>query len=213
MSILKQLFLIIGVFLAASNHLRVQNNIVVPDSLLQKYVKAGIIELMVSDKGDTIPVFILPGATLYASTDLMYESRYRRMKGNTEKVYPYAHRAVKLLNEIEEVTNSLDKRRDKKKYLNKLEDELKDQFKNELTNLTTTQGKILINIIERETGKRFFDILKDLKSGVTAFFFQQTGKRYGYDLKDGYNPNENQMLERILTELDVDPRFAQYRSR
>lgn len=190
-----------------------QNDIVVPDSLLQKYVNAGIIELMITDKGDTVPVFIMPVATLTSSNDPMYESRYRRMKDNTIKVYPYAHKAVNLMKEIDEVTNELDRRKDKKKYLNKLEDELKDQFKHELTNLTTTQGKILVNIIERETGQRFFDIVKDLKSGVSAFFFQQIGKRYGYDLKDGYNVAENQMLEKILTDLDADPKYEVYRKR
>ncbi len=190
-----------------------QNDIVVPDSLLQKYVNAGIIELMITDKGDTVPVFIMPVATLTSSNDPMYESRYRRMKDNTIKVYPYAHKAVNLMKEIDEVTNELDRRKDKKKYLNKLEDELKDQFKHELTNLTTTQGKILVNIIERETDQRFFDIVKDLKSGVSAFFFQQIGKRYGYDLKDGYNVAENQMLEKILTDLDADPKYEVYRKR
>lgn len=130
-------------------------------------------------------------------------SKYRRMQRHAGIAYPYAMSAVDLLEQIEAETELIEKKRHERKYLKKLEKQLKDQFKDELTNLTTSQGKILIDMIERETEEPFYETLKGLKNPVTAFFFQKIGKRFGYDLKTKYDPEQDWMLEKIILELEA----------
>lgn len=60
---------------------------------------------------------------------------------------------------------------------------------------------MLFKLINRETGNNAYNIIKDIKGGVTAWFYQTVGKRYGYDLKKKYNPEEEKMIELIIKEM------------
>lgn len=161
-----------------------------------------VLDMIITDEGDTLFLADLPLISVTGSRLFLDMSKYRRMKRNATKAYPYAKNAVALLKEIEKETELIEKKRHQRKYLKRLEKELKTQFKDELTNLTTTQGKILVKMIERGTGKSFYKTLKNLKNPVTAILFQGIGKRYGYDLKQGYDSEKEWMLERIILELE-----------
>ena len=156
------------------------------------------------DALDTIPVVYYGSFTIASvirSAD--EENAIRKLKQNVIKVYPYAQRALAMLREIEDVSGSLDKRRDKKKYIKQLEEEMRQEFEQEIKKMYRSDGRVLIKIIERETGKTFYDIVKDTKSPFTAWTFQLVGKRYGYDLKQGYNPKEEKNLETILQQVET----------
>ena len=135
--------------------------------------------------------FVLNSVTITPNTiyevDIEAARERSRWRYRTLKVYPYAIRALELMKELDEVTADMDRRKDRRKYKKQLEDELKASFKEDMKGLTKTQGKLLIDILERQTERTFYDILKDLKSGTTAFFWQGLGKTYGYDLKEGYD--------------------------
>lgn len=131
------------------------------------------------------------------------EKEYLKLKRSIIKVYPYAQRAVALLHEIDEISQNLDRRRDKKQYMNQLEDELRQQFEKDLRNMTVTQGKSLVKIVERETGRKMFDIIKDLKNPLTAGVMQMVAKRWGYDLKEGYDPQKYADMEKILLQIET----------
>lgn len=153
---------------------------------------------------DTIPYTALSQVLVLATRprSTRDEVEYKALKNNVMKVYPYAVRAIKLLDEIEVTTSEMERKREKKKYLHKLEDELKDTFKGEIKDLTTTQGKILMKILERYTGKTTFELIKQLKNPISAFFWQNASKSYGYDLKEGYNPEKYRDLEAVLVFLE-----------
>lgn len=169
----------------------------IPDDL-------NVLDMYVTENNDTLLIADLPLISVTSSRLFLDMSKYRRTRHNAEKVFPYAKRAVGLIKEIEKETAEIEKKRHRKKYLRHLEDELKNQFKSELKNLTTTQGKILVNMIERDTNSSFYDLLKGFKNPVTALFFQGIGKRYGYDLKDGYDPEEEWLLEKVILELEEE---------
>jgi len=163
-----------------------------------------VLDMFITETGDTLFMADLPMISVTSSSLYLDMSKYRRMDRHARKVYPYAQKATALLSEIERETELIEKKRHQKKYLKKLEKELKDQFKEELKNLTTSQGKILVKMIERDTGEPFFNTLKSLKNPVTAFLFQKIGKRFGYDLKQGYDADEDWMLEKIILKLEQE---------
>lgn len=144
------------------------------------------------------PVAITPNT----QSDIESARERSRWRYRTFKVYPYATRALELLKELDEVTEEMDRKKDRRKYKKQLENELKNTFKEELKGLSKTQGNLLIDMIERQSGTTFYTILKDLKSGTTALFWQTFGKSYGYDLKAGYDPEANPVLEDILSGLE-----------
>lgn len=146
------------------------------------------------------PVTIRPWA--YANMDPETARQYRRTRYHVIKVYPYALKALDHMAALDSVVQQADRRREGKRYRNELEKTLKDNFKDDLKNLSRYQGKVLISMLERQTGRPFYDLLKDLKNGVSATFWQTLGKTYGYDLKEGYDPTEDPLLELILSEME-----------
>ena len=122
--------------------------------------------------GDTLPTFeldIIPVVS-YKIRTRDGQRKYRKLKRNLIKVYPYAQRAINLLHEVDLATSQMHKKKHKKKFIRSKEKELKKEFKKELKKLTVSQGKVLIKLIERDTGKPFFKTLKNMKNPVSAFF-------------------------------------------
>lgn len=164
---------------------------------------------------DTVVLIQMRAVAVVGGGQAMGEAdalEYRKLKQRIKKTYPYAMNAVGLLKQVETLTAEMDNKRDQKKYLKKLEDQLRDEFQDEITKFTGNEGKVLIKIIERETQRPFFDILRELKNPMSVFFLNQLAKRYGYDLKEGYDPSKYTDMEEILQyiethngELDFEP--------
>lgn len=156
--------------------------------------------------GDTIPVVYHPDFHV-VSRKFANDAERRKfeiMQRKVTKVYPYARKAIDLMDEIERETELISKKRGRKKYKKQLEKELNGRFKEDLINLTMSEGHILVDLIERETERDMYDIIKELKNPVTAFFYQNVGKRFGYDLKDGYNAKEKENLEIIIKGIEAN---------
>lgn len=149
---------------------------------------------------DTLYTYMLDTVTITDRSMKNYNyTRYRYIVG---RVYPIADTAVYLLNELEKTTEAM-KHHDEKKYKKELEDQLREKFEDRLKNMSRTEGAVLIELIERKTGRTMYDILKEVKSGSTAFWWQNLGKFYGYDLKDGYRAEANPLLETIIAEYEA----------
>ncbi|MBC8048499.1 MAG: DUF4294 domain-containing protein [Fimbriimonadaceae bacterium] len=148
---------------------------------------------------DTIYSFMLDTVTITERSLKNYN--YSRYKYIVNKVYPIADTAVYLLNELEKAEQEM-KKKDVKKYKKQLEDDLREKFEDRLRNMSRTEGTVLLELIERKTGRSMYDILKEAKSGSTAFWWQNLGKFYGYDLKDGYVPENNPLLEIIIQDYE-----------
>lgn len=149
---------------------------------------------------DTIYAFMLDSVVITENSLKNYN--YNRYKYLVSKVYPIADTAVYLLTELEKTEAEM-KKKDMKKYKNQLEDDLREKFEDRLKNMSRTEGSVLIELIERNTGRTMYDILKEVKSGSTAFWWQNMGKFYGYNLKDKYNAQENPMLEAVFLEYEA----------
>ena len=124
--------------------------------------------------------------------------KYQRFRNYAAKVYPYAKEAIRIFRELEYASQHMSKR-EQKKRISELEVELTKEFEEPLKNLTKLQGKIMIKMIEKETGKPIYHLIKDLKGGFT--------KLYSYDLKEGYNKGQYPILDAVLQDFDVSYRI------
>ena len=157
------------------------------------------------ENGDTIYVATLRGVSIrgnrtFPSKDDQH--RYYFYKRCAQKVYPYAVEAVKLYTDLKEETADMNRRK-RKKYVKENQGELTDQYEDQLKNLTKTQGKILIKMIERYTGDPFHSIIKQTRGGFTAMYWSGLGRIWGYDLKEGYQPGDDPILDAVLTDFDL----------
>ncbi|MEL6864944.1 MAG: DUF4294 domain-containing protein [Bacteroidota bacterium] len=128
--------------------------------------------------------------------------RYLKYRRYAAKVYPYAAKAIRIFRETEMATQEMNKRK-RKRHIKRLQKEMKSEFKEPLKKLTKTQGKILIKMIEKELDTPFYTLLKNLRGGMTAAYWNQLGKLYGYQLKSGYIPGEDPLLDAVLNDMDI----------
>lgn len=150
----------------------------------------GLVPAVVFD-GDTIASVELPSFTVVSMRtfkDAYDQARFNQLKKNVYAVYPYAVEAGKIFMDVNTVLNSNVSKKDKNTFLKIKEKELHDKFAVPLKNLTTTQGVILVKLINRQTGQTVFDLLKDYKNGFSAFYWNNLGKLLGYNLKIDYDP-------------------------
>lgn len=105
-------------------------------------------------------------------------------------VYPYAKMTAEKLTQINATMAKLKTQKEKKKYFKLVEKYLNEEFEPKLKKLSRKQGQILVKLINRQTGKTTFDLIKDYKSGWKAFWSNNTAKLFNIDLKKTYDPME-----------------------
>ncbi len=129
--------------------------------------------------------------------------RYYRLVKNLKKVYPYAKLANLKLREIETHLTTLDTEIEKRRYINLADKRLRDEFEDELIKLTITQGRLLIKLIDRETGNTTYHLVKELKGSFTAFLWQSLARLFGENLKDEFDAEgDDELIDQILMMID-----------
>ncbi len=132
------------------------------------------------------------------------ERRYTRLMYNLKKVYPYAKMARSKLLEMNEHYKSLSSERERKAYTKQVEKDIRDQYEDQLKDLTRTQGLLLIKLIDRETGKVSYELVKEFRGSFSAFFWQTLARLFGLNLKTQYDPmGEDKPIEDILRAIDA----------
>ncbi|KAA9038496.1 DUF4294 domain-containing protein [Ginsengibacter hankyongi] len=161
-----------------------------------------IITSAVVYEGDTIPAQVLAGVYLWKG-NLTARQRWTRLRNAVYVTYPYAKRAGIVFNDIEKHIAGNHDKLFISKYINSREKELKKEFTEPLTNLSVYQGKVLMKLINRETkGINCYDIVKELKGGLTARFWQTVAFFFGSDLKQPYDARgQDAEIESIVREV------------
>ncbi|MCV6629837.1 MAG: DUF4294 domain-containing protein [Flavobacteriaceae bacterium] len=133
--------------------------------------------------------------------------RYRVLKRKTLKVYPYAKLAAERLVKLNQRLASLKSKRAKKRYTKKVQKYIEEEFTEELKKLTRTEGQILVKLMYRQNGLTVFNLVKDLRSGWKAFWYNNTAKLFKISLKKEYDPTSNHedyLIEGILQRAFAD---------
>ena len=125
--------------------------------------------------------------------------RYQRMVAAVKKVYPLALDAADRLDDLEERLAEFERRKDRKGYTTTLEEALKEELTPVLLKMTRYEGVILLKLLDRETKHTAFNIVKNIRSGFTANFYQLLARMFGNNLKLEYDPKgEDAMMEQIV---------------
>lgn len=117
------------------------------------------------------------------------------------KVYPFALQAIDLYEEIRSATEDMTKRQ-RRRYIRKEHKELKEDFKEQMKNLSRTEGKVLIKMIEKQMEKPFYDLIKETRGGLTATYWHNLGKIWDYNLKAGYQEGADPLLDEVFLDYD-----------
>lgn len=146
---------------------------------------------------DTTAIFdMLP---LYVFSRPADMRRYARLIRNVKIVYPIAKEAKAKLAVMEDKIMHIKKKGDQKAYIKQMEKELKAQYTPVLKRMTFSQGKILIKLVDRETDRTSYELVKELRGSFSAFFWQGIARLFGANLKDSYDKlGEDKVIEQII---------------
>lgn len=199
--------LLCALFMAAI-HVNAQNNQQAADK----------VPMPVLGPNDTIPVpalvrdgELIPGGNLewvyvsvpYPPELLKRRQEWTRLRNAVYVTYPYARKAAFIINDINRQLASIPNKRDRKKLIKSREKDLKREFGDPIKNLSVYQGKILMKLINRQTGNNCYEILKEYKGGLNARIFQTVAFVYGSNLKQSYDPSDDdRAIERIVNEVE-----------
>jgi len=156
---------------------------------------------------DTVPLIDLPEVRVYERRDFEYlylKRRYRRLIFNVKKAYPYSKIAGTRLKVLDDYLVTLESEKERKTYIDQVESDIMKEFEKDVKKLTVTQGIILVKLIDRETGRTSYEVIKDLKGGLTAFFWQGIARIFGNNLKEEYDPEgRDQVIEDIVLGIEA----------
>ena len=156
--------------------------------------------------GDTLAyinlreIIVLPPREFHSKREFI---KYAKLVKNIKKVLPYAKIARTKLYLIQTEVEKLPSEDMRKEYLKRAEKSLKEDFEDEITNLTMTQGRLLIKLIDRETGNTSYALIKELKGSFSAFLYQSIARLFGENLKDEYDPKgDDKLVEEIVVRIE-----------
>ncbi|UKN02594.1 DUF4294 domain-containing protein [Paracrocinitomix mangrovi] len=154
----------------------------------------------VDDQLDSLLSYETDPVPVYTKDYLRQYNRYKRI---IKKVYPYALYASDVLYELESDAENIAKERKKKKFYKEAYKDLKQDFKFVFLDFYTSEGKMLMKLIHRETGMTVYDIAKKYKGQNSATMFNVMGKLWDQDVKAKYDPEgEDKIAEHVIQDIE-----------
>jgi hypothetical protein len=175
-----------------------QKNDTLPDQfyLIQKVKRDGV----------SLPEIDIKEVTVIAKPRAARRNEYRkyeRLIYNVKRVYPYALMVRVKLNKVNEDMKKITGEKDRKEYMKDVEKDVFAEYEDDIRNMTITQGRLLIKLIDRETQNTSYSLIKDYKGKFSAAFWQGIARIFGTNLKEEYDPFVDDLLiENIISEIE-----------
>ena len=129
--------------------------------------------------------------------------RYERLVYNVKRVYPYSIIVRNKLNEVNTDLGKITGEKGRREYIRNVEKDVFRNYEDDMRDMTLTQGKLLIKLINRETQNTSYDLIKDYRGKISAAFWQGVARIFGTNLKEQYDPyGEDALIERIILEIE-----------
>ena len=163
-------------------------------------------------RGDTLMIdldefSIIPKLKFKSRIDATYYYWFQR---KVFKAYPYAKLASQRLDSLNARVDRIEKKRKKRKYIRRAQKYLEGEFTDQLKKMTKTEGRILIKLIHRQTGKTAYENIRKLRSGWKAFWYNTTANLFKLSLKSEYHPeseNEDYLIEDVLQRAFIEEKL------
>jgi hypothetical protein len=163
----------------------------------------------VDRNGETLPEAEIKEVTVVAHTrnaERKAQSEYRkyqRLIYNLKLVYPYALIVRSKLALVNDDLEQMKSDKDRRKYIRNFEKEILDEYEGDIKEMTITQGRLLIKLIDRETQNTSYDLIRQYRGGLTAAFWQGIARIFGTNLKEEYDPfGDDAIIEYIVRDIE-----------
>jgi len=165
--------------------------------LLQKVKRDGV----------TMPEVEIKEVTVFARPTFARKRdfrQYERLVYNLKRVYPYALIVRLRLAQVNEDMRNLKTEKERKDYMRSVEKDVFAKYEGDMRDMTMTQGRLLIKLIDRETQNTSYTLIKDYRGKFAAAFWQGIARIFGTNLKEEYDPyGDDALIESIIIEIEA----------
>ncbi|MBD3638544.1 MAG: DUF4294 domain-containing protein [Crocinitomicaceae bacterium] len=132
-----------------------------------------------------------------------YMRKYNHYKRLILKVYPYALYASDVLYQLEATAEGIAKDRKKKKFYKTAYKDLKEDFKYVFLGMYTSEGRMLMKLVHRETGMTVHEIATLYKGKTSATIFDIMGKMWNQDVHIKWEATgEDKIGEHVIQDIE-----------
>ena len=132
------------------------------------------------------------------------EKFYWRTVRDVKKTLPYAKMIVKDMEYADAQLALIQDKKERRKWWRKFEKELFRKYEKDFRNMTASQGMMLMKLMDRETDRTSYELIKHYRSKASADFWQFIAKLFRNDLKEGYDGNDkDRIVERVITLVEA----------
>jgi hypothetical protein len=130
--------------------------------------------------------------------------KYNRLVFNLKVVYPYALIVRERLDEVNKELEKIPGDRERRKYVSNVEKDVFNEYEDDIRELTITQGRLLLKLIDRETSNTSYELIHRYRGGLNAAFWQGVARLFGTNLKEEYDPyGDDIVMELIVQEIEA----------
>ena len=136
-------------------------------------------------------VIVLDELTLRANphfNNQLDRNYYFFLNKKLNRVYPLFLDALEQYNSIKAESANMSSA-ERNRYIKQRQTELAASYEKQLRDLTTTEGQVFAKLMNRATGKTVYDIIKELRGGWSAFWWNVKGNIADVSLKTPYDPH------------------------
>ncbi len=164
------------------------------------------VHAFITPEGDTIPESVLPPVEVYAKLTGQwknYWADWTRLRNAVYVTYPYAIAASRIMNQVNAQLSGVTDKKKRRLIIRSREKELKKEFTDQLVKLSVYQGKVLMKLINRQTGNNCYEIIAEYKGFFSAASWQTIAFVFGSNLKQPYDPSgDDADMEKIVKDVE-----------
>lgn len=163
----------------------------------------------VKRNGETLPEIEIKEVNVYghqrtsSRREQSLFKKYERLVYNLKKVHPYAlivrDRLTKVNADLEQLTSE----KERKDYIKNVEKDIFGKYEDDIRDMTITQGRLLLKLIDRETMNTSYELIRQYRGGLSAAFWQGIARIFGTNLKEEYDPyGQDILIELIVQDIE-----------
>ena len=126
------------------------------------------------------------------------EKRFWKDYKRVERVYPLARKAQYVMYELQERSKGLSSG-DQKRLMKNAEEQIKEYITPKIKEMSTRDGILLVKLLDRQTQKNGYTLVKDFRNGIIAWGYHKVGLIFGQNIKDRWDPRgEDKHMEKVV---------------
>ena len=127
------------------------------------------------------------------------EKFYWKTVRDVKKTLPYAKMITREMAYADVELAKLPDDRERRKWWRGFERQLYRKYEKDLRGMYASQGRMLMKLMDRETDKTSYELIKKYRGRAAANFWQFVAKLFRNDLKEEYDADDkDKIIERVI---------------